>query len=96
MKSLKTTDLWVVYQQNSTELDDLYLKKDDAELVCKKALENLSKTFRKGYEFLTDEEFEIHFKCVYQTMFIVVTLNEAIMHIKNYLSECPNCQDASY
>lgn len=95
MKTLRTVDLWVVYRQSSTDLDELYLNKEDAELVCNKSLTELFGAYRKYYEFLNDEQYEIHFNTVYGKMFTVITLEEALMYIKDEYSECPNCQDES-
>ena len=81
MNNKKTSELFCVLDMNSMEIKSIF----ESEELCNNETVRLNKEFNEIIKFRMT-----------LTRYYKFTLEAAIDNIKDYASECPNCQDESY
>ena len=98
MKNIfKLNEVWVVFEPNERDLNEIYLVKKDADKVCEDKLKAHYEYYKKAFNSVSDENFDIQFNTVYKhNLCIVITLNDALEIIKDYIEEMSTEQDESW
>ena len=82
MKAIKSTDVWVVYKPEYSEISEIFLNKEDADAEHDKLYKEKYDFYRKANESMSIEEFENWIKMPIEYIVgKVVTLTEALKQI---------------
>lgn len=81
-------DVWVAYRRGATDIDKIYLKKEDAEAAGDEYMKEVFDYYRELHKRMTDEEFKEYFDAIYPNGYMkVMYLDSAIDAIKEIVDE---------
>ena len=82
MKSIKSNEVWVVYNQNESQISDIFLNKEDADAEYNKLYNEKYDYYRNRNKSMPIEEFENWIKIpIEYSVGKVMTLSEALKQI---------------
>lgn len=96
MDIIKLNEVFVIYNSVEISFDELFLNKIDANNRQRELFDLSYIKFRIHYKDLTTKEYTEFHKSIFSNYYIVLTLEDALIKMKEYWSECPNCQDESF
>jgi len=87
-------DIWVIQSYSGSDIQTVYLNKEEAEKEAEKLKLNYFNHYRKVNKMMSDDEYQAYFNEHHaQTMFKVVNLDDAIDAIKDEIRDDYNSHD---
>jgi TRAP-type mannitol/chloroaromatic compound transport system substrate-binding protein len=83
MKSVSSSQLWVVITEGSTDIQDVFFNKETAERVANKINKDIYDHSRKLHSNMSDEEYEQYEKSIRRMKYKVKTLSDAIYDMRD-------------